>query len=274
MERVRNTLDAIGRRIGKRSQKKVPLLAEHLRVLATLLAEGTLTDKRDLALLLVGFAAALRRGELVGLRVADVVIEEHGMSIHLGKRKTDQVGRGTTIAVTRAGGLACPVRALRQWMGDAGIKSGFIFPVMQRGRIRPGQQHMYPGNVGEIIRSRVKLLGLEPEGFGGHSLRRGLMTSAARAGRRLEELMGTSGHKSVSVAQGYIDNASPFEAAADRGLLGGVTEPAEPAARRPNLERKAKALYARGYSVEQIARFITKGAGREISPSMIAEWVR
>jgi len=49
---------------------------------------------RDRALLLLGFAGALRRSELVALDVTDVTPSDNGLVVMLRRSKTDQEGRG------------------------------------------------------------------------------------------------------------------------------------------------------------------------------------
>jgi site-specific recombinase XerD len=58
-----------------------------------------LKDLRDRALLLVGFAAALRRSELVALDVTNVEHVRRGIVLHLKRSKTDQGGQGHNIAI-------------------------------------------------------------------------------------------------------------------------------------------------------------------------------
>jgi hypothetical protein len=53
---------------------------------------NSLVGIRDRALLLVGFAAALRRSELVALRVEDVQFVAQGMLLTIDGSKTDQEG--------------------------------------------------------------------------------------------------------------------------------------------------------------------------------------
>jgi len=56
--------------------------------------------RRDAALLLVGFATAARRSELVGLAVGDVAAHRvDGLHLRLRTSKTDQEARGTVKAV-------------------------------------------------------------------------------------------------------------------------------------------------------------------------------
>ena len=62
----------------------------------------TLAGKRDRALLLIGFGAALRRSELVALDVADVTVTERGLVVRVKRSKTDQEGEGADIAIARS----------------------------------------------------------------------------------------------------------------------------------------------------------------------------
>lgn len=52
---------------------------------------------RDKALLLVGFAGAFRRSELVALEVSDLRFMRKGVLIHVRHSKTDQEGEGRTV---------------------------------------------------------------------------------------------------------------------------------------------------------------------------------
>ncbi len=70
---------------------------------------------RDRALLLIGWAGALRLSELVALEVADLRFEEEGLLIKLRRSKTDQDAAGDSVAI--ALGVVeetCPVVALRR----------------------------------------------------------------------------------------------------------------------------------------------------------------
>ncbi|MGK7871291.1 hypothetical protein [Falsiroseomonas sp. E2-1-a20] len=74
------------------------------------------------ALLLVGFAAALRRSELVALDLADLRPVPEGLVLSLRRSKTDPDGAGTEIALPHGQhALTCPVRALTAWREAAGI---------------------------------------------------------------------------------------------------------------------------------------------------------
>jgi site-specific recombinase XerD len=89
---VRETFKGIRRTLGSAPAQKAPLLASDMRALVDALPT-TLAGARDRALLLVGFAGAFRRTELVGLTVADCVFGPEGLTIALRRSKTDQDGR-------------------------------------------------------------------------------------------------------------------------------------------------------------------------------------
>src|SRR5699024_7866415 len=63
--------------------------------------------RRDTALLLLGYAAALRRSELVALTIGDVTGHRtDGLHLRISRSRTDQDGRGTTKAVPYGGAPA------------------------------------------------------------------------------------------------------------------------------------------------------------------------
>ena len=59
----------------------------------------TLAGLRNRALLLLGFAGALRRSELVGLDVEDLDFTSAGLVVTLRRSKTDQDGEGRKLGV-------------------------------------------------------------------------------------------------------------------------------------------------------------------------------
>jgi len=88
----------------------------------------TLTGLRNRAILLLGFAGALRRSELVSLDVADLDFTSDGLVVTLRRSKTDQDGQGRQIGVPYGRRFkTCPVQSLQSWLEAAGITSGPIF---------------------------------------------------------------------------------------------------------------------------------------------------
>jgi integrase len=103
------------------------LLTDHLRLLVGVLPDG-LPGKRDAALLLLGFAGAFRRSELVALTVRDIEFLDDGLKVTLRRGKTDQEGQGRGIGVPYGSNpQLCPVRSLRRWLDASGIAEGPLF---------------------------------------------------------------------------------------------------------------------------------------------------
>src|SRR5258705_636085 len=130
-EGVKATMRGIRRTFGGARNKKAPAVAaKMLGMVAT--APDSLAGLRDRALLLLGFAGAFRRSELVALDVADLWETETWLLVTIRRGKTDQEGAGRTIAIPR-GDVACPVKALRAWLDAAAIDAGPIFRPIDRG---------------------------------------------------------------------------------------------------------------------------------------------
>jgi site-specific recombinase XerC len=87
---------------------------------------------RDRALLLLGFAGAFRRSELVALDVADLEETEEGMRVSIRRSKTDQEGKGEVIAIVR-GSVNCPVKAVKNWLQAISITEGSNVPAGDKG---------------------------------------------------------------------------------------------------------------------------------------------
>jgi integrase len=99
-ERVKATLRGIRRTIGAAKVKKTPAVADRIKAMVRGCLD-TLAGKRDRALILLGFAGAFRRSELVALDVEHLKECEEGLRVHIARSKTDQDGEGVTIAIAR-----------------------------------------------------------------------------------------------------------------------------------------------------------------------------
>jgi len=121
-EVVRRALSGVRRLRTTPPNRRAPLLLEDIRRLLAAMAPfhtwpGGVIARRDAALLLVGFATAARRSELVGLTVGDVAVHRvDGLHLRLRTSKTDQEARGTVKAVPygRDAGT-CPPCAYTRW---------------------------------------------------------------------------------------------------------------------------------------------------------------
>jgi integrase len=199
--------------------RSAPLTVDLLRRVVEALPSDLASD-RDRALVLVGFAGALRRSELVALDVADVEERREGLVVRVRRSKTDQEAAGRQVGVPYGSKPStCPVRSLRIWLEAAAIGSGPLFrPVTRHGKVGPGRLSAASAN--RIVQRVVLRAGLDPHPYSTHSLRAGLATSAAEAGVSERSIMAQTGHRSVTVARGYIRSGSLFRenAAAEVGL--------------------------------------------------------
>ncbi|HEX4014593.1 MAG TPA: site-specific integrase [Candidatus Cybelea sp.] len=93
-EIVRRVVRGIGRTIGAAQVKKSAVTLDHLRAMLLEIRGDDLKAKRDRAILLLCFAAALRRSELAALTIEDLTFCREGLRIVIRRSKTDQDGAG------------------------------------------------------------------------------------------------------------------------------------------------------------------------------------
>ena len=215
-EPVKATMRGIRRSVGTAPARKAPATADKICAMAANMPDG-LIGLRDRALLLLGFAGAFRRSELVALNVADIQECEAGLRVHIGRSKTDQEAQGVIIGIV-PGAVACPVRAIKAWLEAAKIMDGPLFRSIAKGE-RVSTVRLSDKSVADIVKRHVSRLGLDPAAFSGHSLRAGFLTSAAAKGASIFKMMDTSRHKSVDTLRGYIRDAELFRDHAGAGLL-------------------------------------------------------
>jgi integrase len=216
---VDETWKGIRRAKGVAPSAKAPLLAGDLREMMGALAPGLL-GARDRALLLLGFGGAFRRSELVALNVEDVEFCAEGLLIMLRRSKTDQERVGRTIGIPFGSDpRTCACRGLRAWLDTAELTGGPLFrPVNRHGRV--AEQRLSDRAVALIVKRSAEAIGRNPDEFAGHSLRAGLVTSAALAGASETSIMAQTGHRSAAMVRRYVRLRSVFQnnAAAKLGL--------------------------------------------------------
>lgn len=216
--RVTDVFAGVTRTEGTQQRRKTPLVIDALR--AALDACGDdLRGHRDRALLLLGYAGALRRSELVAVAVEDLAEHQRGYVLTIRRSKTDQTGEGRIVGIPHGSAPEySPPAAIRSWMTWSGVTSG---PLL-RGVDRTGHisRHGLNGRTVANVVQRVCLAaGLQGD-YSGHSLRAGLATSAAAAGASEMAIMSQTGHKSASMMRRYVRPVEIWEhnAAALAGL--------------------------------------------------------
>lgn len=224
----------------RRPIKKAPPMSTEdlvLVVRAMNAAAATHADlvARDKAAMLIGWACAMRRSEVVGLLLSDVQHTRQGWQITIGRSKTDQAGIGITMALAPAERLKeiCPVAALEGWLETRKRLSrsdeGSLFwksseqtehrttlPRLITDEPLPWHQ------INRMVKRWSKLAKLSSTSgvpFSPHSLRAGFITEAIASGKPINTTKERSRHVSMDVFFGYVRTAMTFENNAQKGLM-------------------------------------------------------
>jgi integrase len=216
---VSRTHAGIRRALGTAQNGKAPAVVDDLKRMLEKLPP-TRVGLRDRALLLLGFAGAFRRSELVSLDIADFEFTRAGLIVTLRKSKTDQEGKSRRLGIPYGSSdNTCPVRSLQAWLESARIVDGPVFRSLDRcHRVQPGR--LSDKAVALVVKRRAKTVGLDPARYAGHSLRAGLATSAAAAGASERVIMSQTGHRSADMVRRYIREGSLFGPSNPAGMVG------------------------------------------------------
>jgi site-specific recombinase XerD len=216
-EGLRDVMKGIRRRVGVAPTRKAPVMITDLQRIVSALPNGVKCI-RDRAILVLGFAGAFRRSELVALDVHDLNFTNDGLEVTLRISKTDQEGQGAKVGVPYGGHPAsCPVRSIQAWLKASGIVEGPVFRAVDRhGNV--ASQRLSPKTVAIIVKRYAKSAGLDARQYSGHSLRAGLITSAVRAGKSEALVMRQSRHRSIGVFRTYVRDADLFRENAAAGI--------------------------------------------------------
>jgi len=233
--KVREAMRAVRKDRGTRVEKKAPATVERIFAMLAHVDRSTLGGKRDAALLLFGFASAMRRSELVALTVEDLgELTPNGLVVFIRESKTDQTGEGMLRAVELGREETCPVRALSAWLNAAGITSGPVFRAIDRnGIVRPARVKKHDRLTGEpsqwealssqmvarIVKKYAAKAGLKGCDFAGHSLRSGVATSSADRGASMQAIQKLGGWRRLETAAGYVQTQDIWKDHAAKGLL-------------------------------------------------------
>lgn len=205
---VRKTMAGIRRTHGSRRRQADPLMPKDLVAILKFLPDSK-AGKRDRALLLLGFTAALRRSEIASLRVEDVVEVDEGLRVTVRESKTDPSRIGREVGVPRRRRLdRCPVEAVRRWKSAAYLDKGPLFRTINR--IDRVGGALSGAAVGDIVKRTAVRAGVTDHDFSGHSLRAGFVTAAAAGGAPERAIMAQTGHRSVQTVRSYIRSGSLF----------------------------------------------------------------
>lgn len=211
---VEQTLSGLRRTHGTAAQTRARAfdVAELTRVLAGI-DRNTVAGKRDAAILLVGFGAALRRSEISAITRADLILTPAGIELTIRRSKGDQQGVGAVVGIP-AGKKpdTCPLRAMRAWLGVRGRVQAHLTVfcrVTRTGATLLGG--LSPQSINTVLQTRAAAAGVDLERLTAHSLRASHISVAARAGAPLQTILETTRHKNLATLAGYIRDARAIE---------------------------------------------------------------
>ena len=148
---------------------------------------------RDLALFDLGIDSKLRACDLVRLRVRDVCHGDHPSSRAIVlQQKTQRPVQFEITLATR--------EALERWIKDANLRSDdYLFP----SRLHQSQ-HLGTRQYARIVDGWVGEAGLDPTGYGTHSIRRTKPTLIYRRTKNLRAVQLLLGHTKLESAVRYL----------------------------------------------------------------------
>jgi site-specific recombinase XerD len=203
---VKLCMAGIRRALGVAQEGKAALLTSDIAALLAHLPKNLL-GIRDRAVLLVGFAGAFRRSELVALDIRDLDFSAEGLKVLIRRSKTDQEGEGQRIGIAHGTSL-CPIKALQTWLDAAGITEGAVFRSVDRhGNVRG---RLRDRAVALVVKRYCAAAGMDSRKYAGHSLRAGLVTQAAVNNVPERVIMAQTRHKSSDMLRRYIREVSMF----------------------------------------------------------------
>ncbi len=206
---VRRLLRRYSRARGTAVRKKEPLLIEQLPAILAAMPDDQLAA-RDRTLLLLGYAGAFRRSELVALDVEQLRFSKAGCYVWIASAKNDPRKKGRELFVPRLPATStkstlCAVAALERWLVIVG-PAGPVFRTFDL-RKHLTTTRLDSGDVPRILRRRAAAAGLSGD-FAGHSLRRGFITNAAKKKVSIENIKRVTGQRSSGIMLNYIAAAT------------------------------------------------------------------
>ena len=173
----------------------------------TLRSEASFIIFRTVWRIILEYYGLLRFSEVSQLTFSDISWTDLGFDIFISKSKTDQTRKGDWVAITsQPASSHCPVAFTRKYLALLPYDSGFIMPSVKNSIPDPTTPLKYNTALCDL-RSVLRLIGIDPQGYGEHSGRRGGTTAAANKGATLDELMIQGRWRSESMPRLYTDNA-------------------------------------------------------------------
>jgi len=200
---VRAVLIGAKRMLGQKPKQKRALTLIELRKMIEHTGNATAIQARNSALLLFGFATALRRSTLAQLTLDDLSISEVSITTHIRHEKQDRLGSGRTVTIPLGKDASlCPITAVKAWIKWRGNSPGPLFQGIGNGK--PTGRAILGNRIGQIVQHAAHAIGLDSKSYGGHSLRSGFVTEAILAGVNDIHIMDHTGHASLEMLRTYF----------------------------------------------------------------------
>ncbi len=167
-------------------------------------SDGSMTAKRDRALISVGYDTLSRRSELSAICLEDIIFSDRGGSkVIIRRAKNDQYGQGRVAYISNKS-----TNFLKAWIKAAKIDSGPLFRSIKHNKIHTKAIH--PHSINRIIKKAAEKAGMsqqEISNLSGHSMRVGTAQDMMIAGLDILPIMAAGGWKTTNVVARYIENA-------------------------------------------------------------------
>lgn len=174
-----------------------PLTVAELGQIVATIDTDEAKDIRDRAILLLGYASAMRPGEISALNVEDLLRKPTGVLINIRHSKTDPDGQGQLVGVARGDDrLTDPIRALDAWLKVRPSEPGALFTRVLYRR-HPTSERIGPRAISRTVQERANAAGFDGVPVSGHSLRAGHATTAAINGASIDRIAAQTRHRDL-----------------------------------------------------------------------------
>ena len=215
-----------------------PLTVSELAQIVSRIDTDRAIGIRDRAVILLGYASAMRPGEISALDVEDLITKPTGILISVRRSKTDQDGHGQLVGVARGDKrLTDPIRALDDWLKTRPAGPGALFTRVVYPR-SVTTERIGPRAVSRLVQQRANAAGFDGIPVTGHSLRAGHATTAAVNGASIDRIAAQTRHRDLgTLLNHYIRRTGAYDRQQPRPLTSLPLQPGVPTGGRGYLTR-------------------------------------
>jgi len=206
---LRELLTGARRTLCQQPAQKDAIGLDDLKLMLKTIGTGTPIAKRDSALLLFGWATALRRSSLARLQMEDLTFTPKGILVWVRNEKQDREGKGRKIPVPFGKRKAtCPVRTMQRWLDVRGDWPGPVFCHVMRGSVK--RKQLLGNRIAQVVQETAAKAGMDRKRYGAHSMRAGMATEGLEQGVNEVMIAQQTGHRSLDTLRLYHRSRDPF----------------------------------------------------------------